>query len=86
MTTTHTAPTGTWTTRLAVLRDGSDLLLCLTVQHDTGETYRACRRGPGVRYMAGKPVAEQVEWIAETVREGEWKAVGAVKMFRERHA
>lgn len=83
MTITKQAGTGEWTIRLTVLRDGSDLVLCLTVRHtDTGETYRALRRGPGVRAMATEPLAAQLDWIEETVQEGNWRAAGALKMAR----
>lgn len=57
--------TGTWTATSKILRDGPDLVLYCTVTHDTGERYSAGRRGPGVRFMAGRSLSEQLAWIEE---------------------
>jgi len=65
MTTTNTTATGTWTTTTMVIRDGSDLVLYVTITHDCGERYSFARRGEGVRAMANRPLAEQLAWIEE---------------------
>ncbi len=65
MTQTFTTDNGVWTTTSKILRDGPELVLYVTAVHDTGERYSAGRRGNGVRFMAGRSLAEQLAWIEE---------------------
>ncbi len=65
MTQTFKTDNGTWTATSKILRDGPELVLYVTAFHETGERYSAGRRGNGVRFMAGRSLAEQLAWIEE---------------------
>ena len=62
---TKTTNTGQWTTCTRTLRDGSDLVLYVTMVHDSGERYSFARRGEGVRQASKLTLAGQLSWIEE---------------------
>jgi hypothetical protein len=63
---TFTKPTGTWTVKACVVRDWPYSAILLTVHHaDTGGEWTAARHGNSVPAVAGRTLAEQVDWVAD---------------------